>query len=60
MNAEEHLHLHLAQSVSREQRPQIKVVCAYCTTVMTDGDGPVSHGCCPQCAARILQEAEHG
>ena len=60
MTAAERFHLHLALSLQRVHPPTLKVVCAYCDSVMTDGADPVSYGCCPPCAAIVMPEAEHG
>ena len=31
----------------------MRVVCAWCGDVMSDGTGPVSHGICPGCSTRV-------
>ena len=31
----------------------MRVVCAWCGVVMSGADGPVSHGICESCAARV-------
>lgn len=35
-----------------------KVVCAWCDTVIKDGEGPVSHGLCPDCEKEQHEELE--
>jgi hypothetical protein len=36
----------------------LRVVCAWCRLVLRDGsaNAPTSHGMCPTCSARLLQE----
>jgi hypothetical protein len=31
----------------------MKVVCAWCTTVIRDGVAPISHGICAPCVVRV-------
>jgi hypothetical protein len=33
-----------------------RVICAWCQTILQDGDGPTSHGICKKCAERLLAE----
>lgn len=33
--------------------PALPVVCAWCNAPMRDGVGRISHGICPECAARF-------
>lgn len=43
-------------------RPQLSakptVICAWCSRVMTEGSGGVSHGICPECGVRIMEAAD--
>ena len=36
----------------------LKVVCAWCDDVVREGVLPISHGCCPTCAAGLLADLE--
>ncbi len=35
---------------------EVSVVCAWCTTVVSDGGGSVSHGICVACAKNFLKK----
>jgi len=46
--------------VSR-QEVKFKRVCAWCKTVMDEGDpeAPVSHSICPECDKKLIEEEEN-
>jgi len=35
------------------------IICAWCAKVLQEGDYPVSHGICPECAAKLREELHH-
>lgn len=34
------------------------LICAWCGVTIRQGSGPVSHGCCRECADKILKQME--
>ena len=36
----------------------MKVICAWCGLVTSEGTEPASHGICPACLAKLEMEAE--
>lgn len=37
----------------KDEKPKLKVVCAWCGKVLVEGSGPVSHGICAECAQEV-------
>jgi hypothetical protein len=33
----------------------MKIICAWCQTVLRDGPGPISHGICRRCAGQYAE-----
>ncbi len=39
-------------------RNQPTVICAWCTRVLSEGSGDVTHGICPACSQDVFETAE--
>lgn len=42
--------------VAMKPAPRVPVVCAWCQRQLAEGEGPVSHGICADCTARLVEE----
>lgn len=42
----------------RQSRMRPTVICAWCSQLLSSGDGSVSHGICHECEQKVIQLAE--
>ncbi len=42
----------------RHARSRPTVICAWCSQLLSTGDGGVSHGICRECEVKVIQLAE--